>query len=146
MSSPRLDEVFDDLVRVETTLWNAVNARLGERHQLTLARFEVMQVIAASTPCRVQDIADGLRITWGGASKVVDRIAAAGHCQRRSNPADARSSLISLTRSGRTVLRAAALTTNAALAEHLGAVLAEGELSAFAHSLRRLRLGTQPAS
>ncbi|MHA3700866.1 MarR family winged helix-turn-helix transcriptional regulator [Jatrophihabitans sp. YIM 134969] len=139
MSSPDLGLLFHDLVRVETTVWNAVDARLGEQHQLTLARFEVMQVIAASTPCRVLDIAGRLEITWGGASKVVDRIEAAGHGERRPNPADARSSVITLTRRGRSVLRAATGTVETELQAQLGALLDGEELAALAHALRRLR-------
>jgi DNA-binding MarR family transcriptional regulator len=48
-------------------------------------RFEVMQVISRTPDCRVHDIAAGLSITVGGASKLVDRIGATGDCLRRAN-------------------------------------------------------------
>jgi hypothetical protein len=45
----------------------------------------------------VFDIAEELSLTVGGTSKLVDRIEAAGHCVRRANPDDRRSSIIELT-------------------------------------------------
>ena len=54
-----LAQTFHDLVRVETRLWNGVDRRLREECDLTLARFETMQVIGRSGPCRVLDIAGG---------------------------------------------------------------------------------------
>jgi DNA-binding MarR family transcriptional regulator len=37
----------------------------------------------------VRDIAAELAIGWSGASKIVDRVEAGGHCRRRANPEDA---------------------------------------------------------
>jgi DNA-binding MarR family transcriptional regulator len=50
--------------------------------------------------CRVFDINEQLSITVG-ASKLVDRIEAAGLCRRRVNPDDRRSRFIELTPAGR---------------------------------------------
>jgi hypothetical protein len=88
--------LFSDLVRLEIELWNAVDARLRAVHDLPLARFEPMQVIARTPQCRVQDIATELSITVGGTSKIVDRLEAAGLCRRQPDPDDGRSSLIEL--------------------------------------------------
>jgi DNA-binding MarR family transcriptional regulator len=41
-----------------------------------------------------------LQITVGAASKVVDRVEAAGHCARQPDPRDRRSSLLVLTPAG----------------------------------------------
>src|SRR5947209_216996 len=75
---PDLSALFHDLVRFEIELWNAVDARLRADCDLLLSRFEPLQVISRRSPCRVQDIADELSITVGGASKLVDRIEVAG--------------------------------------------------------------------
>jgi DNA-binding MarR family transcriptional regulator len=133
-----LARTFHDLVRFETTLWSAVDARLREECQLTLARFETMQVIS-SGPCRVQDIADALVIGWPGASKIVDRVEAAGHCHRRPNPHDARSSLITLTPRGRTLLRKATAAFSAELQLRLGSALTPTQLDDLSRSLSQLR-------
>jgi MarR family transcriptional regulator, organic hydroperoxide resistance regulator len=97
-------DLFHQLVRFETELWNAVDARLRDEFDLPLSRLEPMQVIARRPSCRVNDIAEELSITIGGTSKLVDRIEAAGHCIRRANPDDRRSSVIELTAAGRRVL------------------------------------------
>lgn len=108
VSSEDLTALFSDLVRLETELWDALDARLRDECDLRMGRFDTMRVIARTTPCRVFDIAEGLAITVGGASKMVDRIEAAGHCVRRSNPDDRRSSIIELTAAGVSLLAAAA--------------------------------------
>ena len=101
---PDLPRLFSELVRLETELWNAADARLRERLDLPLSRFEPMQVIERRPSCRVQDIAAELAISVGGTSKLVDRIEAAGHCRRRPHPDDRRSSLLELTPAGRRLL------------------------------------------
>lgn len=131
-------QTFHDLVRVETLLWNAVDAALQNDCGLTLARLETMQVIDRSGPCRVLDIAQTLAIGWSGASKIVDRVEAAGHCRRRPNPQDARSSLISLTPRGRALLDKANRRATAELEQRLGASPGATDLADFSRSLSRL--------
>ena len=102
-----LGSLFSDLIRLETELWDLVEARLHRDHDLALSWFEPMQVIDSTPGCRVIDIAEALSITIGGTSKLVDRIENAGWCERSPNPDDGRSSTIRLTRAGRRVLTAA---------------------------------------
>ena len=66
--------LFGDLVRLETELWNRVEARVQQVHGVPLAWLEIMQVVGATADCRVLDIARALSITVGGASKVVDKV------------------------------------------------------------------------
>jgi DNA-binding MarR family transcriptional regulator len=87
----------------------------------------------------VQDIAEELAITVGGASKVVDRIAAAGHCVRRPNPGDRRSSLIELTPAGERVLAAATASYTGELDRRLGGALGRAEVRDLTATLSRLR-------
>jgi DNA-binding MarR family transcriptional regulator len=134
-----LARTFHDLIRFETTLWNAVDARLRQQCDLTLARFETMQVLQRSGPCRVLDISEQLTIGWGGASKIVDRVEAAGHCRRRPNPQDARSSLIALTPQGRALLRKATVCFTTELQHRLAAPLTPAQLDDLSCSLTRLR-------
>lgn len=131
--------LFEDLVRLETELWNRVEARVQRVHGVPLAWVEVMQVVRATPDCRVLDITRGLSITVGGASKVVDRVEAAGFCRREPNPADGRSSLIRLTDPGDELLDAANSTFVAALDAYLGGALPADELAGLSVTLRRLR-------
>jgi DNA-binding MarR family transcriptional regulator len=134
-----LVELFRDLVRLETQLWNRVETRIQHAHGLPLAWLEIMQVVSATGDCRVLDIAKALSITVGGASKVVDKVEAAGWCRRQPNPTDGRSNLIQLTESGERLLEAANTTFASALAADLGATAPAAELAQLAATLRRLR-------
>jgi len=134
-----LEWVFSELVRLETELWNAADARLRADFDLPLSRYEPMRVIERHGSCRVNDIATELVITIGGTSKLVDRIEASGHCRRRPNPEDGRSSIIELTPSGKRLLAKAKVALDDELSAHLGAVLSPRALEQFAATLTRLR-------
>ncbi len=131
--------LFGDLVRLETELWNRVEARVQQAHGVPLAWVEIMQVVAATADCRVLDIARALSITVGGASKVVDKVEAAGLCRREPNPTDGRSNLIRLTEPGQSLLEAANATFDRALAALVGTAAPAGELAQLSATLRRLR-------
>ena len=132
-------ELFGDLVRLETQLWNRVEARVQQTHGVPLAWVEIMQVVRATADCRVLDIAKALSITVGGASKVVDRVEAAGLCRRQPNPTDGRSNLIRLTEPGERLLEPANVTFARALAALVGAAAPADELSQMSVTLRRMR-------
>ena len=136
--------VYDDLVRFETELWNAVDARLHRDCDLTLARYETLRVIASRPDCRVNDIADALVVTVGGISKIVDRIEATGHCRRRANPDDRRSSIIELTSAGRRALAAASTVVDSELEQRIGSVLSASALKQLAAALSKLRAAHHP--
>ncbi|MGW4946042.1 MarR family winged helix-turn-helix transcriptional regulator [Actinoplanes sp. NPDC004185] len=134
-----LRRFFDDLVGLEIAVWNAVDVRLSRECGLPLGQFMPMRVVAATPGCRVLDVSAQLQITVGAASKVVDRVEAAGHCVRRPNPQDRRSSLIALTPSGAAALAAADVVFERALAELLGGVLSPAALARFAGTLGKVR-------
>ena len=110
---------FIDLVRVETRLYNAVEDRLRAEHGLTAGQFQLLRIIADVPNCRVLDIVREVAITVGAASKAVDRIEAAGWCQRSSNPHDRRSSYLTLTPAGQRMLAEATPTFTAELTDQL---------------------------
>ena len=69
------------------------------------------------------DLARALRITVGGASKLVDRVAAAGLLRREADGADRRASRLVLTPAGAHRLAAASATHDAEMAAVLDAAL-----------------------
>jgi DNA-binding MarR family transcriptional regulator len=140
-----LKTLFHELIRFETELWNAVDARLRSGHDLPLTWFEPMQVMARYPVCRVYDIAGELSITPGGTSKLVDRIEAAGLCRRTANPADRRSHLIELTPAGKRLLARATRTFEDELQARLGSVVTGRALDQFAATLAQLRAANRPA-
>ena len=131
--------LFNDLIRFEIELWNAVDARLKREFDLPLTHFEPMSVIDRRSRCRVYDIAIELGITTGGTSKLVDRIEASGYCRRLPNPDDRRSSLLELTPEGRRLLAGAGVAFDDELQRWLGAAVPERTLRQFASTLGRLR-------
>ncbi|MET1071226.1 MAG: MarR family winged helix-turn-helix transcriptional regulator [Umezawaea sp.] len=131
--------LFNDLIRFETELWNAVDARLRAEVGLPLGNVDVMRVVERVTPCRVHDIARELSITVGGTSKAVDRIEALGHCERRANPDDRRSSVIVLTPAGERLLADAVRVFESELDTRIGSVLSPRALRDFAGALVELR-------
>jgi MarR family transcriptional regulator, organic hydroperoxide resistance regulator len=130
--------LFRDLVRLETELWNRVEARVQHTHGVPLAWLEIMQVVGNTEGCRVLDIARVLSITVGGASKVVDKVEAAGWCRRQPNPTDGRSNLIQLTEAGEGLMEAANITYASALAADVAAAAPATELAQLSATLRRL--------
>jgi len=136
---PDLETLFGDLIRLETELWDLVEARLRRDHDLALSWFEPMQVIDRTPRCRVIDIAEALSITIGGTSKLVDRIESAGWCGRAPNPDDGRSSTIRLTRAGRRLLSAARRTFIDEVGIRIGEPLSTSELRCFAATVHKLR-------
>ena len=132
-------QLFSDLIRFETELWNAVDARMRTDHDLPLHKFEPMQIIARTPYCRVYDIADALSITTGGVSKIVDSIESAGHAKRRPNPEDRRSSIIELTPAGKRLLAKATATFEDELRVRLGSALSDRALRQFTLALGALR-------
>jgi DNA-binding MarR family transcriptional regulator len=130
-----LKQLFSDLIRFETELWNAVDARLRAEHDLPLHRFEPMQIIANTPDCRVYDIAGALSLTTGGVSKIIDAIEASGYCKRRPNPGDRRSSIIELTPAGKRLLAKATKTFDAELEERLGSALSDRALKELGTTL-----------
>jgi MarR family transcriptional regulator, organic hydroperoxide resistance regulator len=134
-----LRALFNDIVRFEIELWNAVEARLKSEFSLPLTHFEPMSVIDRTPACRVYDIAAELSITTGGTSKLVDRIEASGFCRRLPNPDDRRSSLLELTPAGKEMLDAASIAVDEELERLLGRAVPERTLRQFAATLSRLR-------
>ena len=134
-----LRRLFNDIIRFETELWNAVDAKLKSGFNLPLAHFEPMSVMDRLPGCRVYDIANELGMTTGGTSKLVDRIEANGYCRRLPNPADRRSSLLELTPEGRRLFAAAGVAFDDELQRRLGAAVPERTLRQFAAALTRLR-------
>ncbi|MFF9483378.1 MarR family winged helix-turn-helix transcriptional regulator [Streptomyces sp. NPDC014676] len=136
---------FVDLVRVETRLYNAVNARLRAERGLGLGQFEFLEVIDRVPGCRVLDLVGELAITVGAVSKAVDRLVAAGWCLRVAHPRDRRSSVLRLTPEGEEQLAASRPVVESALASLTGAVPPD-DLARVASTLATLRAALEAGS
>ena len=137
---------LNDLIRLEIMLWDHVDARLKREHDLPLSSFETLLALEDGEPRRIGDLAGMLRITIGGASKLADRVRAAGLIDRAADPGDRRASLIALTPRGRAGLAAATITYDAAVAEMLDGVLNDDEQRSMHEMIRRLLADTTQRS
>jgi len=130
---------FDDLVRCETRLYNAVGERLRTEHGVVAFRFEILRYLRDHPGSRVADVAAAFAAGIGAISKGVDRLEAHGWVARFPNPADGRSSLISLTASGAALVAEAERTFNDRLEELIAPVLSAGQVDAARTALAALR-------
>ncbi|WP_198536762.1 MarR family winged helix-turn-helix transcriptional regulator [Mycobacteroides chelonae] len=103
------------LVESETRLWRAVELRLAHAGLPKLGSVEVLSFINSRNQTRVNDIAEGLVVTTGGATKIVDRLEESQLVCRLPNPDDRRSSLLELTDEGLKVLGEAAEVVDVAI-------------------------------
>jgi DNA-binding MarR family transcriptional regulator len=129
-----------DLIRLEIALWDRVDTRLRESHDLPLAFFEPLLLIsrAPGGRMRVGDLARALRITVGGTSKLVDRIERAGLIAREPDPEDRRASRVSLTTAGKRKLTVAVKSYEAEVSSILEGALASQEQQRMRDYVSRL--------
>lgn len=132
------EEIFDDLVRLETRWWNTLDARLKRAGAASLGTYNVLRVVDTTRNCRVQDVAASLEITVGGASQAVDRVQRHGFCTRVPNPDDRRSSVLELTDIGRDTLSRSRSVVDQGLRRFF-AVLDEDRVEEFGRVLADLR-------
>ncbi len=139
---------LNDLVRLEIALWNHISASLQEKHDLSLAFFEVLYAIGRTEggSLRVGDIARALMITVGAASKLVDRIVAAGLVRRELDSEDRRASCLALTVTGQRRLDAASATYASALSARLDQTLSQTEQRVLHDLVKRLLAASPEAS
>jgi len=97
-------KTFNNFINTQITLWDICNSWAKQCIGLSLARIEVLKAIESTSNCRVNDISQYVQITVGAASKIVDKLQLSGHIQRRPNPVDSRSSIISLTQDGKAII------------------------------------------
>ncbi|MYU03940.1 MarR family transcriptional regulator [Streptomyces sp. SID8366] len=132
-------DLFSDLVRCETRLYNVLNDRLRERHGIVTSQFEFLRYLRGHEGARVADLAAEFAIGIGATSKGVDRLEKQGWAVRTPNPADRRSSLLALTEDGAELVRAAEETFGATLAELVGGALDAASVTAATRALATLR-------
>ena len=132
-------ELFEDLVRIETQLWNELDLMLQQEHGVALAWVLPLRLLARAPGSRVIDVAHDIGISPGGASKLVDRLVTAGLAARDVDPADRRTSRLTLTARGRRITQACSRTSEEWLEARFGDALGSAgtaELSVLVGALR----------
>lgn len=140
-----LDGFFDDLVRCETRLYNAVAEKLRAEHGILTIQFEILRYLRDHPRSRVAEVAANFAAGIGAISKGVDRLEARGWVTRLPNPADGRSSLISVTTSGTALVTEAERTFSDRLDELIAPVISAGQIDAARTTLAALRRALEHA-
>ncbi|MEV4824360.1 MarR family transcriptional regulator [Micromonospora sp. NPDC049274] len=134
-----LAQVFSDLVRCETRLYNALNDTLRREHGIVASQFEFLIYLRDHPGSRVADLAEFFAIGVGATSKGVGRLEARGWVRRVPNPADGRSLLLELTPQGTQLVGDAEGTFQEHLATHIGRSIAPAQVTELGSTLARLR-------
>ena len=140
-----LAALFDDLVRCETRLYNAVGESLRAEHGIVTSQFEMLRWLRDHPRSRVADAAAAFAAGVGAVSKGADRLEARGWLRREPNPADGRSSLLTLTTAGAALVAQAEQTFEDRLGQLVGTALGADQVAATRASLAALRRALEDA-
>src|SRR6187402_2451850 len=131
--------LFADLVRCETRLYNQFNDELRTSHGIVTSQYEFLRYIRDEESPRTTDMAAEFAIGVGAVSKAMDRLEARGLVARVPNPANRRSSILTLTDEGRTLIDSADAAFQARLGEVMSSAGTAAQLTAAAEFLSSLR-------
>ncbi len=118
------------LLRVHTTVTRELDARMTQRHGLSLDAYAVLITLVSAPDGRLtlRELGARRNLTASGITRSVDRLAKAGLLERRPNPDDGRSAFVALTPDGLRLLREAQVTHHATVRELLFANLGPADL------------------
>ena len=118
----------------------ALDRELRQEHGITFGEYDVLLRLgrAPERALRMSDLADRVLLSPSGVTRLVDRLAARGLLERRTDPTDARVALAVLTTEGSRLLRRAARTHLRGIREHFTSRLTDAQLRAVAAGLEQV--------
>lgn len=142
MSLPSTETVtvWARLVRAQTKLLAAVDRDLKSAGLPALAWYDVLLELrrAGSQGLRPLELQDRLLLAQHNVSRLIDRLETAGHVSRRACPEDGRGFVVSLTTSGKALLKRMWPVYAASIQSHVGEKLSRSQTVALAEMLQRL--------
>jgi DNA-binding MarR family transcriptional regulator len=138
-TSPEI-ETFVRLVRASVAVTRELSAQLNADHCLSLNEYEALLHLARAPESRMRriDLANGLLLTAGGVTRLLDGLERDGFVAREESPTDRRVTFAVLTKAGRDKLREADKSHTRQIRELLGGHYDENELKQLAALLDRL--------
>jgi len=130
-------DLFAILVRAAAQLTTTAEKRLQDEAGLPFAHYQALRAVASVRDCRVFEVAAELSMTFGGASKLVDRLESTRLVSRHDNPHDHRSALLRLSPAGRDLLALADRIVAKEVSTTIGA-LPRNQRTALGQSLSAL--------
>jgi hypothetical protein len=141
MSPDELVELFGALGRLKISLCAAVDERLQREHDLPLASFDAMKVIAGfAEGCDLGALADSLAVSLHEADAIIESLVATGHAFRKPPAGASGAGPVALTLPGALVLKQAEQMVERVLHAQLDAILSPADQRLLQEALRALRL------
>jgi MarR family transcriptional regulator, 2-MHQ and catechol-resistance regulon repressor len=139
-------EAFVRLVRANAAVTRQLSAQLSADHGLNLSAYEALLHLARAPDSRLRrvDLANGLLLTAGGVTRLLDGLERDGFVARDVCPSDRRVTYAVLTETGRAKPRQASKSHTRQIRELLGGPYGEDELAQLVALLDRLP-GVDPA-
>jgi DNA-binding MarR family transcriptional regulator len=133
-------EAFVRLVRANAAVTRQLSAQLSADHGLNLSAYEALLSLARAPESRMRrvDLANGLLLTAGGVTRLLDGLEREGFVARENCSSDRRVSYAVLTEGGRDKLREASKSHTRQIRELLGGTFDEDELARLVALLDRL--------
>src|SRR3954464_13575906 len=140
-------EAFVRLVRANAAVTRQLSAQLSADHGLNLSAYEALLSLARAPDSRMRrvDLANGLLLSAGGVTRLLDGLEHDGFVAREECSSDRRVSYAVLTEAGRDKLREASKSHTRQIRELLGGVYDEDDLARLIALLDRLP-GVDPTS
>ncbi len=107
MDPDQLADEWRALLARHARTTDALNRELSARHGLGMSEFEVLEQLAATDGCRVQQLVGAVHLSQSALSRAVARLEADGLVQRSMCPEDRRGISVCLTAEGRARYEAA---------------------------------------
>jgi DNA-binding MarR family transcriptional regulator len=133
-------EVFVRLVRAHAAVTRQLSAQLSADHGLSINAYEALLHLARAPDSRMRrvDLADGLLLTAGGVTRLLDGLERDGLVAREECASDRRVTYAVLTDAGRAKLRTASRSHTRQIRELLGGTYDDEELAHLVALLDRL--------
>lgn len=133
-------DAFVRLVRANAAVTRQLSAQLSADHGLNLSAYEALLRLARAPDSRMRrvDLANGLLLTAGGVTRLLDGLEREGFVAREECSSDRRVSYAVLTDAGRAKLRKASKSHVRQIGELLGGPYDEDELEQLVALLDRL--------
>jgi DNA-binding MarR family transcriptional regulator len=143
---PAAIAIWRNLHLADAVVCEKLNARLAERPGCSLTEHDLLAWLAAAPQHRLRmlDLAARLRVSPGGLTRIIDRLADRGWVQRHRPAGNRREVYVTLTGIGRTARRAAQLAYSQVIEQSIAAVLDEQDLLALGGITHKLLVSLGP--
>jgi DNA-binding MarR family transcriptional regulator len=140
-------DAFVRLLRAQAAVTGQLSAQLSADHGLSINAYEALLHLARAPDSRLRrvDLANGLLLTAGGVTRLLDGLEREGFVAREECASDRRVSYAVLTEAGRAKLREASKSHTRQIRELLGGSYDDDELAQLIALLDRLP-GVDPTS